>query len=69
MQTATFNVPSISCSACASKIQQGLNELEGVEKVSVDLKTQQVIVDFNPAGVKPEDISKKIASMGFDVIQ
>lgn len=68
MQTTTFNIPSISCSACSSKIQEGVKSLTGVENVAVDLKSQQVKVDYNPENIMPKDIKKHISEMGYEII-
>lgn len=68
MQKAKFNVPSISCSACSNKIQQGIKELDGIGNVSVDLKSQEVQVDYDPADTNPQTIKNKIASLGYDVV-
>lgn len=68
MQTTTFNIPSISCSACSSKIQEGVKSLIGVENVSVDLKSQQVKVDYNPETIMPKDIKMHISEMGYEII-
>jgi len=68
METATFNVPSISCSACSSKIQESVKSLKGVENVSVDLKSQQVNIDYNPDNIKPQEIKNYISQMGYEVI-
>ena len=69
METTSFNVPSLSCSVCSDRIQSGLRVLDGVEQVSVDMKTQSVNVSYNPAEVRLQDIGKKIASMGFEVLK
>lgn len=69
METAAFNVPSISCSICSNKIQGELRSMNGIEDVNVDLKTQTVNVSFNPEELKTQDIGGKIASMGYEVIQ
>jgi len=69
METTNFNVPSISCSACSCKIQEGLKSMKGVGNVSVDLKTQAVTVEYNPDDIKPQDIRSRISSMGYDVVQ
>jgi len=68
MQTASFNVPSIACSTCSSKIQQGIKNLKGVNGVSVDLKTQTVNVDFNPSEIRSQDIIRQISAMGYEVV-
>lgn len=68
MQTARFNIPSISCSACSNKIRQSIGEMEGVENISVDLKSQEVQVNYDPEGTDPQSIKNRIAALGFDVI-
>ncbi|HOQ00129.1 MAG TPA: heavy metal-associated domain-containing protein [Acetivibrio clariflavus] len=68
METATFNIPSISCSACSNKIQESVKTLKGVKNVSVDLKSQQVNIDYNPDNIGPQEIKKYISQMGYEVI-
>jgi copper chaperone len=67
METINFNVPSISCSVCSDKILNGLKELQGIGNTSVDLKTKNVNVEYNPGEIKPLDIRKKVVSMGYEV--
>lgn len=69
METTTFSVPSITCSVCSNKIQEGVRQLNGIGDVSVDLKSKMVKVEYNPSDVQPTDIRKKISSMGYEVIQ
>lgn len=68
METASFNVPSISCSACSSKIEENVKELKGIGNVSSDLKSQQVIIEYNPSDISPQEIKKHIAQMGYEII-
>lgn len=68
METATFNVPSISCSACSSKIQESVKSLKGVKNVTVDLKSQQVNIDYNPDNINPQEIKNYISQLGYEVI-
>ncbi|HEX3030101.1 MAG TPA: heavy metal-associated domain-containing protein [Clostridia bacterium] len=69
MENTTFSVPSITCSVCSNKIQQGVSTLNGIGDVSVDLKSKTVNVQYDPADVQPQEIRKKIASLGYEVIQ
>lgn len=69
MESTSFNVPSITCSVCSNKIQDGLKSLDGIGNVSVDIKTKMVNVDYNPDSINPQDIRKKVSSMGFEVAQ
>lgn len=67
MDTVKFNVPSISCSVCSGKIQGGLKEVNGIQNVSVDLKSQTVNVDYDSSKIQSQDIKKNISSMGYEV--
>jgi Cu+-exporting ATPase len=69
METTSFNVPSISCSVCSNKIQEGLKTMSGIEDVSVDLKSKMVNVNYDPVSIEPQEIRKKVTSLGFEVIQ
>jgi Cu+-exporting ATPase len=66
---ATFTVPSITCSICSGRIKNELGNMDGVDGVNVDLKMQVVKVSYNPELRAPDDISKKIAEMGYEVFQ
>jgi len=66
MEIATFNVPSVSCSACSSKIEENVRELKGITNVYSDLKSQQIKVEYNPSEISPQEIKKHIAQMGYE---
>lgn len=68
MEKVTFNVPSISCSVCSGKIKDGLKDVNGVNDIKVDMKTQAVNVDYDPNAVSPSQIRSKIASLGYEVV-
>ena len=69
MESTTFNVPSLSCSVCSNKIQEGLKAVNGVSDVSVDMKSQTVTVGYDASNINESDIRKTISSMGYEVIQ
>ncbi|HOA54515.1 MAG: heavy-metal-associated domain-containing protein [Acetivibrionales bacterium] len=64
-----FTVPSITCSTCSSRISSELGRLEGVAGVDIDLKTQTVKVSFDPDLRSPQEIRKKIADLGYEVME
>lgn len=68
MQTVTFNIPSISCSACSNKIQESVKSLTGIQDVSIDLKSQQVKVNYEPNNILPQEIKMHIFQMGYEII-
>ena len=69
METATFNIPSLSCSACSNKIQDEIKSMNGIGSVEVDLKTQTVRVEYDPKSIDASDIRKRVSEMGYEVIR
>lgn len=45
MTTTLLDVPGISCSSCAARIEKGLSALDGVNGVSVDVPAKRVSVE------------------------
>jgi copper chaperone CopZ len=40
----TYSVPAIHCAHCATSIREEVSEVEGVERVDVDLETKVVTI-------------------------
>jgi Cu+-exporting ATPase len=64
-----FMVPSITCSACSSRISSELGRMEGVSGVDIDLKTQSVRVTFDPDFLTAHDIRNKITELGYEALE
>jgi copper chaperone len=54
MATAVLRVPNISCEHCERTIINALTPIAGVRRVSVDIPTQQVHVDYDEMRVDVE---------------
>jgi copper chaperone len=54
MATAVLRVPNISCEHCERTIINALTPIAGVRRVSVDILTQQVHVDYDEMRVDVE---------------
>ncbi|MDQ2086048.1 heavy metal-associated domain-containing protein [Herbivorax sp. ANBcel31] len=67
MESTVFNVPTLSCSACSDKIQESVREIKGIGDLSVDLKSQQLKVEYNPSDINPDEIKKHISKMGYEI--
>jgi len=68
MEIATFNVPSVSCSACSSKIEEKRKRTKGYNKCVFRLKKPADKVEYNPSEISPQEIKKHIAQMGYEII-
>ena len=58
----------ISCEGCAAAIQRALGRLAGVEKISVDVPTKIVSVDYDGSAVTPDRILAKLSNAGYDAV-
>ncbi|MGO2083680.1 copper ion binding protein [Vagococcus sp.] len=63
----TLTVTGMSCSHCASRIEEALLGLDGVKKASVKLKKEEVKVNFDESLQTIEKISQTIDELGYQV--
>ena len=64
-----FSVPEVSCAHCKSTVERALLPLEGVNAATVELDSKTVTVDYEPAVVSPEKLTKAIEEVGYDVVR
>ena len=64
-KTATLYAEKIYCSACAATITKALRNVPGVSKVDVDVEKKEVVVRFDPAKARVEDLTSATAKRGF----
>ena len=60
-------ISGMSCASCVAKIEKGLSALDGVIEANVNLATERVTVEFDPERVRPVDLVKTIAELGYEV--
>ena len=46
--TVLYNIPNISCNHCVHTVTMEVSDLEGVQSVVADVKTQQATIVFDP---------------------
>ncbi len=63
-----YRVDGMSCASCAGSIQTMLSALEGVSSASVNLASEQVMVEFNPSVITLNRIEKTVDDLGFKLI-
>lgn len=63
-ETADFDIVGMTCAACATRIEKGLNKLEGV-KASVNLALETAHIEYNPSMVNTADMIKKVEQLGY----
>jgi Cu+-exporting ATPase len=64
-QTLTIPIEGMSCASCVARIEQGLQDVPGVLRASVNLATEQASVDYRPEATNPATIQETIRSLGY----
>lgn len=68
METITLNVKGMTCNHCVKSVETSVGELDGVDKVAVDLSSGKVDVSFDAGKVSVDQIKEAIDDQGFDVV-
>ena len=63
-----FQITGMTCAACASRIEKGLNRLEGVEDASVNLALETSHIVYETEKLTSDDLKRKVQSLGYDVV-
>lgn len=62
-----YNVPDMSCAHCKGAIEDSLNELSGVEKVTADPDSKVVEVGYDEDRVGEDEIKGAIEDAGYTI--
>ena len=65
--TVQLTVTGMTCDNCARSVERKLSSTPGVKKASVDLKTGQARVEYDPERVKPEALANAVRQLGYEV--
>lgn len=66
MAVTTLRVGGMTCGSCTSSVEKGVNELPGVNSVSVSLMMERVVVNHDPSKTSAEQIAEAIEDRGFE---
>lgn len=68
-QKAEFDITGMTCAACSTRIEKGLNKIEGVAIANVNLALEKATIEFNPSEVTVADIIAKVEKLGYGAHQ
>ncbi|MBI0577679.1 copper-translocating P-type ATPase [Neobacillus cucumis] len=60
-----FDITGMTCAACATRIEKGLNKLDGVVKANVNLALEKATVEYNSAVLSTGEIIQKVETLGY----
>lgn len=62
-------ITGMTCSACANRIEKGLQRLDGVKSATVNFATEKAAVSFDTELTDSQAIQEKIRSLGYDTVK
>src|SRR5690625_3648408 len=68
-QESTLQISGMTCSACAARVQKGVNKLDGVEQANVNFPLDQLTVQYNPKETGIDDFKKEVEKNGYVVVE
>lgn len=68
-QESTLQISGMTCSACAARVQKGVNKLDGVEQANVNFPLEQLTVQYNPKETGIDDFKKEVEKNGYGVVE
>ncbi len=68
-QQATLQISGMTCSACAIRIEKGLNRMPGVAEANVNLALEKASIGYDPKATNPAEIERKIESLGYGTVK
>ncbi|WP_028393653.1 heavy metal translocating P-type ATPase [Bacillus cihuensis] len=63
-----FAIKGMTCAACATRIEKGLNKMNGVSMANVNLALEQATVEYEPSQASPADIIHQVEKLGYKAI-
>jgi P-type Cu+ transporter len=60
-----LNIIGMTCAACATRIEKGLNKIEGVTNATVNLALESATVAYNPSQTGTKEMIEKIEKLGY----
>ncbi|MBZ9536156.1 copper-translocating P-type ATPase [Cytobacillus oceanisediminis] len=60
-----LDISGMTCAACATRIEKGLNKMTGVNKATVNLALENATIEYNPANIVPDELIGKINKLGY----
>ena len=68
MKTIKFQLETLTCPTCITKIEGALNKETGVEEAKVLFNSSKVKVKYNSEEVSSEQLEELIEKVGFPVL-
>ena len=61
----TLKVTGMTCAACSSRVEKTVGNMDGIESCVVNLTTERITVDFDPAKTGLDSIKNTVEKLGY----
>ncbi|MEC2075225.1 heavy metal translocating P-type ATPase [Metabacillus fastidiosus] len=65
-EKAEFDIIGMTCAACATRVEKGLNKLDGVNKATVNFALERASVEYNPSAVTISEMRERVEKIGYE---
>ncbi|MCG7333249.1 heavy metal translocating P-type ATPase [Salinicoccus roseus] len=65
MEKAEFDITGMTCAACSNRIEKVLNRQEGVKSATVNLTTENAVIEYNPTMLTDRDLIARVEKLGY----
>lgn len=69
IEKVEFDLVGMTCAACAARIERGLEKLDGVKTVHVNLALETAVVEYSSSQLTIENIENRVEQIGYQAIQ
>lgn len=69
IKEASIQISGMTCAACATRIEKGLNRMEGVEQANVNLALESSTIKYDSLKLSEVDFEMKIEALGYGVVK
>lgn len=64
---AAISITGMTCAACATRIEKGLNKIEGVSQATVNLANEKATITYDSNKTEPSAFTEKIDKLGYQL--
>lgn len=68
MEKSVLKISGMTCTACATRIEEGLNQVPGVVDTNVNFAMERATVEYDKSKTNVQDLENKISDSGYKVI-
>lgn len=67
MREEKYLITGMTCSACSSRVEKAVSNLDGINEVTVNLLTNSMQVQYNDEKIKSQDITEAVIRAGYGI--